>query len=79
MIGIGEAGFHVASLIARALYRGDDALASPSCRSSIICRYGLTERCARVRAAEVPVLALEERNADALAKISAEITRRERR
>src|SRR5206468_10312846 len=34
----------------------------------------LAGRCARVRAADVPVLALEERNSEALAKISAEIT-----
>ena len=37
-------------------------------------KYGLAERCARVRAAEVPVLALEERNADAIGRISTEIT-----
>jgi allantoin racemase len=39
-----------------------------------LAKYGLAARCTRVRAAEVPVLALEERNLDALARISAEIT-----
>jgi allantoin racemase len=36
-------------------------------------KYGLSERCARVRAAEIPVLALEERTKDACSKISDEI------
>jgi allantoin racemase len=36
-------------------------------------RYGLAARCARVRAADVPVLALEERQRDACERIDAQI------
>src|SRR6266478_597944 len=36
-------------------------------------RYGLAARCARVRAADVPVLALEERRSDACERIDAQI------
>src|SRR6266403_213606 len=53
VVGIGEAAFHAASLVAL--------------------RYGLAARCARVRAADVPVLALEERRSDACERIDAQI------
>ena len=61
VIGIGEAAFHLASLIAHrfsvvttlvALDRAD--------RGAIWSKYGLAARCARVRACEVPVLALDD-------------------
>ena len=76
VIGIGEAGFHLASLIAAALRGGDDALASPSGRSRHnLLKYGLAERCARVRACRgAGACARGPRNADASAKICAEIT-----
>ena len=40
-----------------------------------LAKYGLIARCARVRAAEVPVLALEEEGSDARRRIEAEIAR----
>jgi len=74
VIGIGEAGFHIASLIAARFAVVTTLGVSIVPIEHNLKKYGLAERCARVRAAEVPVLALEERNADALAKISTEIT-----
>lgn len=68
VIGIGEAGFHVASLIAArfAVVTTLDVSIVPIEHN--LRKYGLAERCARVRAAQVPVLALEDRNADAFGK-----------
>lgn len=74
VIGIGEAGFHMASLIAARFVVVTTLGVSIVPIEHNLTKYGLAGRCARVRAAEVPVLALEERNADALARISAEIT-----
>ena len=74
VIGIGEAGFHMASLVAARFAVVTTLSVSIVPIEHNLRKYGLAERCVRVRAAEVPVLALEERNGDALAKISAEIT-----
>jgi len=73
VVGIGEAAFHVASLIA-----GRFAVVTTLSRSILaieqnLVKYGLAARCARVRASEVPVLALERREADACKRIDAEI------
>ena len=73
VVGIGEAAFHVASLIA-----GRFAVVTTLSRSiqaieQNLAKYGLAARCARVRASEVPVLALERREADAGKRIDAEI------
>jgi allantoin racemase len=75
VIGIGEAAFHMASLIA-----GTFSVVTTLSRSIApirhnLVKYGLAARCARVRAAEVPVLALEDRNSPARATIRAEILR----
>ena len=73
VIGIGEAAFHAASLISgkfsviTTLSRSIPAIAHN------LTRYGLAARAAGLRAAEVPVLALEDATSDALARISAEI------
>lgn len=75
VIGIGEAAFHAASFL--------------SCKFSVITtlgrsvpgieanllRYGLSARCARVRATEIPVLALERDDPKVLKRISDEIGR----
>jgi allantoin racemase len=74
VIGIGEAAFHMASLIAARFAVVTTLGVSIVPIEHNLRKYGLAERCARVRAAEIPVLALEERNADALTKISTEIT-----
>ena len=73
VVGIGEAAFHLASLIA-----GKFAVVTTLARSipaieHNLVRYGLMARCARVRAAEVAVLALEEQGSDARRLISQEI------
>jgi allantoin racemase len=74
VIGIGEAAFHVASLIAARFAVVTTLSVSIVPIEHNLRKYGLSERCARVRAADVPVLALEDRNAEACAKISGEIT-----
>jgi allantoin racemase len=73
VIGIGEAGYHLASLIAGRF----SVVTTLSCSVPILednlRRYGLAGRCARVRASEVPVLALEEAGSDARRRVSDEI------
>ncbi|MDE3174972.1 MAG: aspartate/glutamate racemase family protein [Pseudomonadota bacterium] len=75
VIGIGEAAFHMAGLIAEKF-----SVVTTLSRSIVpiernLSKYGLITRCARVRAAEVPVLALEEEGSDARRRIEAEIAR----
>jgi allantoin racemase len=75
VIGIGEAAFHMASLIAAKF-----SVVTTLSRSIVpiehnLAKYGLKSRCARVRAAEVPVLALEEPGSDARLHIEREIER----
>ena len=75
VIGIGEAAFHMASLIAAKF-----SVVTTLSRSIIpiehnLAKYGLIARCARVRAAEVPVLALEDPRSGARRLIEQEIER----
>ncbi len=73
VVGIGEAAFHVASLIAgRFAVVTTLSRSIPAIEQNLV-KYGLAARCARVRASEVPVLALEHRLADACKRIDAEI------
>ncbi len=73
VIGIGEAAFHVASLIAgRFTVVTTLSRAIPVMEHNLV-RYGLASRCARVRAAEIPVLALEEPGSGARERVSDEI------
>lgn len=75
VIGIGEAGYHVASLIAcRFSVVTTLACAIPTLEDNLE-RYGLRRRCGRVRACEVPVLALEDPKSNARARIREEIER----
>ena len=73
VVGIGEAAFHVASLVAGRFSVVTTLGRSIPAIESNLQRYGLAARCARVRAAEVPVLALEARAVEACRKIDAEI------
>lgn len=75
VIGIGEAAFHVAALVAEKFSVVTTLGRSIPTISANLTRYGLAARCARVRAAEVPVLALEDPNSDACERISQEIAR----
>jgi allantoin racemase len=73
VVGIGEAAFHLASLVAgRFSVVTTLGRSIPAIEHNLV-RYGLAARCARVRAAEVPVLALDEPGSSARARIGAEI------
>ena len=73
VIGIGEAAFHLASLIAPRFSVVTTLSRSISPIEHNLVKYGLDARCARVRAAEVAVLDLEDAASDAYAHISSEI------
>lgn len=73
VIGIGEAGYHVASLVA-----GRFSVVTTLARSIPVLehnlhRYGLASRCGGVRAADVEVLALEDPASGACDRISEQI------
>jgi allantoin racemase len=73
VVGIGEAAFHVASLIAyRFAVVTTLARSIPVIETNLL-RYGLERRCARVRAADVPVLELNQPGSNAHRQIAAEI------
>ena len=73
VVGIGEAAFHLASLVAgRFSVITTLGRSVPAIEQNLV-KYGLASRCARVRAAEIPVLALEDKDSDARARIEAEI------
>jgi allantoin racemase len=75
VIGIGEAAFHLASLIAHRFSVVTTLSRSIAPIEANLMKYGLDRRCARVRACEVPVLALDDPASGARAKLSAEIER----
>ena len=75
VIGIGEAAFHVASLVGERFSVVTTLSRSIPTIEANLARYGLAARCARVRAAEVAVLALEEEGSQACDRISVEIGR----
>ena len=75
VVGIGEAAFHIASLIAgRFTVVTTLGRSIPIIEHNLV-RYGLASRCAGVLAAEVPVLELEKPGSTARARISQEIER----
>jgi allantoin racemase len=74
VVGIGEAACHAATLIAHRFTVVTTLSRSVSALEHNILKYGF-ERRARVRAADVPVLALEDEASDARARIDAEIVR----
>lgn len=73
VVGIGEAAFHMASFLAHRFSVVTTLGRSIPVIENNLLRYGLDRRCARVRACEVPVLALEDPASDARARIGAEI------
>jgi allantoin racemase len=75
VIGIGEAAFHTASLIAVRFSIVTTLSRSIPVIESNLLRYGLDRRCAKVRAADVAVLELDDPASDARAKIESEIER----
>ncbi len=75
VIGIGEAAFHMASLLAHRFSVVTTLSRSIPAIETNLLKYGLDRRCARVRASEVPVLELDDPASDAVARIGAEIER----
>ena len=73
VIGIGEAAFHVASMLGHRF----SVITTLSCSIAVIennlLKYGLSGRCGGVRACELPVLSLDDPASDAAAKIGVEI------
>ncbi|MCB2130509.1 MAG: aspartate/glutamate racemase family protein [Rhodobacteraceae bacterium] len=75
VIGIGEAGYHMASMIANKFSVVTTLGRSVPALEHNLHRYGLMSRCARVRSSEVAVLDLEHPGSGACDRISAEIGR----
>ncbi|MCK0197088.1 aspartate/glutamate racemase family protein [Ancylobacter sp. 6x-1] len=75
VVGIGEAAFHLASLVGHSFGVVTTLRRSVPVIEANLARYGLAARCAKVRASEVAVLELEDPASDARARISAEIGR----
>jgi allantoin racemase len=75
VVGIGEAAFHFASLIGHRFAVVTTLARSIPVIETNLLRYGLDRRCARVRAADVAVMELEDPTSGARARIGAEIAR----
>ncbi len=75
VLGIGEAAFHLASFVAHRFSVVTTLSRSIAPIEANLMKYGLERRCARVRACEVPVLALDDRASGAVDRLSAEIER----
>lgn len=75
VIGIGEAAYHMASMIANKFSVVTTLARSVPALEHNLHRYGLAARCARVRSSDVAVLELEHSGSDARNRISAEIGR----
>jgi allantoin racemase len=75
VVGIGEAAFHMASLVSGTFSVVTTLSRSVPAIQHNLAKYGLAARCAKVRASDVPVLALEDPGSDARQRISREIAR----
>lgn len=73
VLGIGEAAYHAASMIANKFSVITTLSRSVPGLENNLMRYGLARKCARVRATEIPVLKLEEGDPATLDKIRSEI------
>jgi allantoin racemase len=73
VFGIGEAAYHVACLVAQRFSVITTLSRSIPVLEQNLVRYGLATRCGRVRASDLPVLALEDPGSGARERISAEI------
>jgi allantoin racemase len=78
VIGIGEAAFHLASMLGHRFSVVTTLSRSIAAIETNLMKYGLASRCAKVRACEVPVLALDDPTSNASTLISAEIERSKR-
>ncbi len=75
VLGIGQAGFHVAMLLGQRFSVVTTLPVAIPVIEANLARYGLASACVRVRAAGIQVLDLEETGGHAADKISAEIGR----
>ena len=75
VIGIGEAAYHLASMLGHRFSVVTTLSRSIAAIENNLLKYGLASRCAKVRACELPVLALDDPASDAFARIGAEIER----
>ena len=75
VVGIGEAGFHLACLLAHRFAVVTTLSRSVPVLENNLVRYGLDRCCAAVRATDVPVLELENPASNARARIAGEIAR----
>lgn len=75
VIGIAEAAMHVASLVATRFAVVTTLERTVGIAEELVHRYGMARHCRRIRAAEVPVLALEETGSPARARILEECKR----
>ena len=73
VIGIGEAGFHMASMLSNKFSVVTTLARSVPALEHNLHRYGLWSRCARIRASGVAVLELEDPASDASARINEQI------
>ncbi len=73
VLGIGEAAFHTSMLRGHRFSVVTTLSVSVPVIEENLQRYGIAEYCRKVRASEVPVLALEEPGSDAEKRISSEI------
>jgi len=75
VLGICEAGMHAASMLATGFSVVTTLPRSIPIIEDLAMLYGMQRKCRRVRAADVPVLALEETDGEARQKVLAEIRR----
>lgn len=75
VIGIGEAAYHLASMLGHRFSVVTTLSRSIAAIENNLLKYGLASRCTKVRACELPVLALDDPASDAFARIGAEIER----
>jgi allantoin racemase len=73
VLGIGEAAYHAASMIATKFSVITTLSRSVPGLENNLMRYGLAQKCVRVRATDIPVLKLEEGDPATLFKIRSEI------
>lgn len=73
VIGIGEAAYHAASIVASKFSVVTTLSRSVAGIEANLVRYGLATRCAKVRATDIPVLKLEDGDPATLDKIKKEI------
>jgi len=73
VLGIGEAAYHAASMISTKFSVITTLSRSVPGLENNLMRYGLAQKCARVRATDIPVLKLEEGDPATLTKIRSEI------